>query len=209
VSINWILSSIQGLRAILNFSMNDKELIQKVAAKDHGAFKALVDRYQSLVINTCYNLLGNRQDAEDVAQEVFFQVYKSAQKFRQEAKLSTWLYRIAVNRSLNFIRDKKRSGWLRNLSSLLEGQRQEVSDVPASNSDRPDIALEKKERNAVVQRAIDSLPDKQRAAFVLHKYEGLSYQEIAEILEHSLSSVESLIHRAKLNLQKRLVRYLT
>jgi len=192
----------------LNLSMNDKGLIQKIAAKDHGAFKALVDRYQSLVINTCYNLLGNRQDTEDVAQEVFFQVYKSAKKFRQEAKISTWLYRIAVNRSLNFIRDKKRSGWLRNLSSLLEGQRQEVSDVPASNSDRPDIALEKKERNAVVQRAIDSLPAKQRAAFVLHKYEGLSYQEIAEILQHSLSSVESLIHRAKLNLQKKLIHYL-
>jgi RNA polymerase sigma-70 factor (ECF subfamily) len=192
----------------LNFSMNDKELIQKIAAKDHSAFKELVDHYQSLVINTCYNLLGNRQDAEDVAQEVFFQVHKSVKKFRLEAKISTWLYRIAVNRSLNFIRDKKRSGWLRNLSSLLEGQRQEVSDVPASNSDRPDIALEKKERNAVVQQAIDSLPDKQRAAFVLHKYEGLSYQEIAQILNRSFSSVESLIHRAKLNLQKKLLGYL-
>ena len=188
--------------------MNDKELIQKIAAKDHGAFKALVDRYQSLVINTCYNLLGNRQDAEDMAQEVFFQVYKSAKKFRQEAKLSTWLYRIAVNRSLNLIRNKKRSGWLRSLSSLLEGERQRVTDVPALNSDRPDFALEKKERNVMVQKAINSLPGKQRAAFVLHKYEGLSYQEIAEVLHRSLSSVESLIHRAKSNLQKKLVHYL-
>jgi RNA polymerase sigma-70 factor (ECF subfamily) len=189
--------------------MDEKELIQKIATKDHGAFKALVDRYQALVINTCYNLLGNRQDAEDVAQEVFFQVYKSAKRFRQEAKLSTWLYRIAVNRSLNFIRDKKRSGWLRSLSSLLEDERQRVAEVPTSNSDRPDITLIKKERNAILQKAIDSLPEKQRAAFVLHKYEGLSYQEIAEILQHSLSSVESFIHRAKLNLQKKLVGYLT
>lgn len=188
--------------------MNDKELIQKIATKDHSAFKTLVDRYQALVINTCYNLLGNRQDAEDVAQEVFFQVYKSAQKFRQEAKLSTWLYRIAVNRSLNFIRDKKRSGWLRSLSSLLEGGGQRVAEVPASDSDRPDVALEKKERNAIVQKAIDSLPEKQRAAFVLHKYEGMSYQQIAEILHRSLSSVESLIHRAKSNLQKKLLHYL-
>jgi len=188
--------------------MNDKELIQKIAAKDHAAIKALVDRYQSLVINTCYNLLGNRQDAEDVAQEVFLQVYKSAKKFRQEAKLSTWLYRIAVNRSLNFIRDKKQSGWLRSLSSLLEGERQRVAEVPASDSDRPDVVLEKKERNVMLQKAIDSLPGKQRAAFIFHKYEGMSYQEIAEILHRSLSSVESLIHRAKSNLQKKLLHYL-
>jgi len=188
--------------------MNDEKLIQKIIEKDHQAFKLLVDQYQHLVLNTCYNLIGNRPDAEDVAQEVFFQVYKSAREFRGEAKLSTWLYRIAVNRSLNFIRDKKRFGWLKSLSSLLEGEQQKVADVPASNSDRPDIALEEKERSVIVQKAIDSLPEKQRAVFVLHKYEGLSYQEIAEISEHSLSSVESLIHRAKLNLQKKLRGYL-
>lgn len=189
--------------------MNDRELIEKIAAKDHGAFNALIDRYQVLVINTCSNLLGNRDDAEDVAQEVFFQVYKSAEKFRQEAKISTWLYRIAVNRSLNFMRYNKRSRWLKGLTSLLEDERKQVTDVPASNSARPDVALEKKERNVIVKKAIDSLPEKQRAAFVLHKYEGLSYQEIAGIMQRSLSSVESLIHRAKLNLQKKLVRYLT
>jgi RNA polymerase sigma-70 factor (ECF subfamily) len=188
--------------------MNDEELIQKIIDKDHLAFKSLVEQYQHLVINTRYNLIGNRQDAEDVAQEVFFQVYKSAQKFRQEAKLSTWLYRIAVNRSLNFIRDNKRFRWLETLSSLLEGERQQVADVPASDSDRPDVALVKKERNVLVQRAIDSLPRKQRTAFVLHTYEELPYQEIAEILQRSLSSVESLIHRAKLNLQKKLLHYL-
>lgn len=188
--------------------MNDEELIQRIIDKDHLAFKLLVDQYQHLVLNTCYNLLGNRQDAEDAAQEVFFQVYKSARKFRGEAKISTWLYRIAVNRSLNFMRDNKRFGWLKSLSSLLEGERQEVADVPASDSARPDVALEKKERNVIVQKAIDSLPEKQRTAFVLHKYDGLSYQEIAEISKYSLSSVESLIHRAKLNLQKQLLHYL-
>lgn len=188
--------------------MNDEELIQKIVERDHLAFKSLVDRYQHLVINTCYNLIGNRQDAEDVAQEVFLQVYKSAQKFRGEAKISTWLYRIAVNRSLNFIRDNKRFGWLKNLSSLLEGERQRVGEMPAPNSDQPDLALQKKEQNVVVQREIASLPGKQRAAFVLHAYERLPYQEIAEVLQLSLSSVESLIHRAKLNLQKKLLGYL-
>jgi RNA polymerase sigma-70 factor (ECF subfamily) len=189
--------------------MNDKELIQKVTAKDHSAFKELVDRYQALVINTCYHLLGNRQDAEDVAQEVFFQVYRSADKFRQEAKFPTWLYRIAVNRSLNFIRDNRRSRWLKSLTSLLESAPEQVTQTQTSDSDRPDFVLEKKGREVTVRKAIDSLPEKQRAAFVLHTYEGLSYQETAKVLQLSLSSVESLIHRAKLNLQKKLVRYLT
>ena len=192
----------------MNSSMNDKELIPKIAAKDHGAFKALVDRYQTLVINTCYSFLGNPQDAEDVAQEVFLQAYKSAEAFRQEAKVSTWLYRIAVNRSLNFIRDNKRSRWLKSLTSLLEDDRKQARDIPASDSDRPDLALEQKERNSAIQEAINSLPAKQRAAFVLHKYEGLSYHEIAEIMHRSLSSVESLIHRAKSNLQKELIHQL-
>jgi RNA polymerase sigma-70 factor, ECF subfamily len=188
--------------------MNDNALIQKIIAKDHSAFRTLVDQYKDLVLNTCYNLIGNRQDAEDVSQEVFFQVYKLIRNFRGEAKISTWLYRIAVNRSLNFVRDNKRFRWLKSLSSLLENEGQREEELPASDSDRPDIALEKKERNVIVEKAIDSLPGMQRAAFVLHTYEGLSYQEIAEVLHRSLSSVESLIHRAKLNLQKKLFRHL-
>lgn len=188
--------------------MTDHELIQQTAAKDHHAFKTLVDRYQALVVNTCYGLLGNRQDAEDVAQEVFFQVYRSANKFRQEAKVSTWLYRIAVNRSLNFIRDNKWSRRLKNLGALLGDEAQQVANVPAPNSSRPDIALEQKERDEKLKKAIDSLPPKQRAALVLHKYEGLPYQEIAAILNCSLFSVESLLHRAKINLQRKLIQYL-
>jgi RNA polymerase sigma-70 factor (ECF subfamily) len=188
--------------------MTDQELIQKTAAKDHHAFQTLVDRYQALVVNTCYGLLGNRQDAEDVAQEVFLEVYRSADKFRQDAKLSTWLYRIAVNRSLNFIRDNKWSRRLRNLSALWGDETEQLANIPAPDSSRPDVALEEKERNGKLHEAIESLPQKQRAAFVLHKYEGLPYQEIARILKCSASSAESLIHRAKLNLQKRLFHYL-
>jgi RNA polymerase sigma-70 factor (ECF subfamily) len=188
--------------------MTDQELILKTATKDHDAFKTLVDRYQGLVVNTCYGLLGNKQDAEEVAQDVFLQVYKSAVKFRQEARLSTWFYRIAVNRSLNFIRDNKWSRRLRNLGALLGDETEQVANTPAPDSSRPDIALEEKERNLAVQKAINSLPTKRRTAFVLHKYEGLSYQEIAEIMHRSLSSVESLIHRAKSNLQRELIHLL-
>jgi RNA polymerase sigma-70 factor, ECF subfamily len=188
--------------------MNDEELILKVIDKDHQAFKQLVDRYQDLVLNTCYNLIGNRQDAEDVALEVFCQVYRSADKFRQESKLSTWLYRIAVNGSLNHIRDNKWTRWLKSITFLLQDESEQATEVSAPDRDRPDVALEEKERNLMVQKAISSLPVKQRTAFVLHKYEGLPYQEIAGIMKCSLSSVESLIHRAKLNLQKDLIRYL-
>ncbi len=185
--------------------MKDEDLIQQVMEKDHQAFKQLVDRYQDQVLNTCYNLIGNRQDAEDVTQEVFCQVYKSAEKFRNESKLSTWLYRIAVNTSLNFIRDNKWSRWLKSITALLPDETEQVIEIPAPESDRPDVDLEEKERRLMVQKAINSLPVKQRIAFVLHKYEGLPYQEIAGILKCSLSTVESLIHRAKLNLQKELI----
>lgn len=188
--------------------MDEKELIEKIAAQDHSAFKELVDRYQDLVINTCYSLVGSREDSEDIAQQVFFQVYKSAEKFRGDAKISTWLYRIAVNCSLNFIRDKKRPAWLKSLSSLLEGEHKQVAGLQVPDSERPDVALEKKEQDIFIQDVINSLPAKQKAAFVLHQYEGLSYQEIAKVLHKSLSSIESLIYRAKSNLQKTLIHYL-
>jgi RNA polymerase sigma-70 factor (ECF subfamily) len=197
------------LESSLSAPTTDQELIAQVAVKDQDAFRSLADRYQALVVNTCYGLLGNRQDAEDVAQEVFLQVYKSAGEFRQEAKLSTWLYRIAVNRSLNFIRDNKWSRRLRSFGALLGDEAEQVANVCAPDSSRPDIALEEKERDRLLQKAIASLPARQRAAFVLHKHEGLSYEEIAKVMNCSLSSVESLIHRAKLSLQKELIRHLT
>lgn len=188
--------------------MNDEELIQKIAAKDHFALKKLVERYQALVISICYNLLGNRQHSEDVAQEVFLQVYKSAINFRHKGKFSTWIYRIAVNRSLNFIRYNKKYRWTKSFNSLQENHPKSELDILASNSTGPEIALEEKERREMLQKAIDSLPDNQKAPFVLHKYEGLSYKEISKILEISLSSVEARIHRAKINLQKKLIPYL-
>jgi RNA polymerase sigma-70 factor (ECF subfamily) len=192
----------------LGLQATDQQLISQIAVKDQDAFKSLVDRYQAVVINTCYRLLGNLQDAEDVAQDVFLQVYKSAGEFRHEAKLSTWLYRIAVNRSLNFIRDNKWSRRLKIFSALLGDEVDQVSNQCAPDSSRPDAAVEEKERQQMLQRAIDSLPQRQRVAFILHKHEGLPYQEVAKVMGCSLSSVESLIHRAKLSLQKELIRYL-
>lgn len=192
----------------LRFQTDDDELIQHVIAKDHSAFKLLVERYQKLVLNVCYHFIGNRQDAEDVSQDVFLQVYKTIGAFRGESKLSTWIYRIAVNRSLNFIRDHNRPKWLRGFSLLYDDSSEEPIDLPAPESDRPDITLEEKEKRAALRAAIDSLPSKQKTAFILHKLEGLSHEEISGIMRRSGSSVESLIHRAKLNLQKQLIGFI-
>lgn len=184
--------------------MDDKELIRKVAEKDHPAFKMLIDRYQTLVLNTCFNFLNNRQNAEDVAQEVFLQVYRSAGKFRHQCRVSTWVYRITVNRCLNFIRDNSRFRWLDSLSRILENEHQKGQAVWSSSADYPESAFRENETRTLIQKAIASLPEKQKTMFILNKYEGCSYQEIAEVLDVSLSSVEAGLHRAKSNLQKKL-----
>jgi RNA polymerase sigma-70 factor (ECF subfamily) len=184
--------------------MDDRELIQKIAAQDHLAFRVLVDRYQALVLRTCLNFLRHRQNAEDVAQEVFLQVYKAAKQFRHECRLSTWIYRIAVRRSLNFIRDNKKSSWLASLSQFPENGRREEQALWAADTGDPESRLKTAELRKIIQLAVASLPGRQRAMFILDKEEGCSYQEIAAILEISVSSVEAGLHRAKINLQKKL-----
>ncbi|MBN2090663.1 RNA polymerase sigma factor [candidate division KSB1 bacterium] len=191
------------------FDMNDNELIQKIAQNDQMAFKMLVDRYNEMVINVCYHFCGNKQDAEDVSQEVFIQVYKSAPNYRFEAKLSSWIYRIAVNRSLNNLRTQKRMRWFRRINDFFDEDRlNETTITNPVSPDQPDIAFSGKEQRQIINKAIDSLPEDQKVAFMLHQFEGLSYQEISEIMQKSLSSVTSIIHRAKLNLQKKLVKIL-
>lgn len=179
---------------------DDDELIRKISQKEGNAFRQLVERHQSLVYNTCRNLIGNDQQAEETAQDVFLQVYRSAGSFRHRSKVSTWIYRIAVNRSLNVIRQNKRSGWIKKLATL------ELQDP---DSAEPDKQLEKKELSDLLKKAVDSLPEKQRTAFILNKYEGLAPQAIAEILGVSANSVEVSLHRAKTNLQKKLASLLS
>lgn len=184
---------------------SDRILIDKILEGDQFAFKELVEKYQTMVINTCIGFLHDKQDAEDISQEVFIDVFASLRKFRKEAKLSTWMYRIAVNKSLNFLRSKKRRQWLQNLEDVLGMIRQDHKQpIEMSN---PAIDLEMKEEALLLNNAINSLSENQRIAFTLNKYEDLSYTEIADIMGISLSSVESLIHRAKLNLQQKLMNY--
>jgi len=183
--------------------MNEQELLRAIQDGDEKAFKQLVAQFEVMVVNTCKGLVHQLHDAEDLAQEVFIEVYHAAHKFRGDSKLSTWIYRIAVNKSLNFIRDNKRRRFFHSIGDSLFGSK--VLDLPSDNTaDYPDLETENNQRRHNLYRAIDQLPERQRVAFSLSKFDDLSYHEIASVMELSVSSVESLIHRAKLNLQKKL-----
>ena len=184
--------------------MSESEIIQKLQQGDEQAFRSLVENYQKMVINTCFGIVHHQEDAEDIAQDVFVEVFRSIRNFRADAKLSTWLYRISVNRSLNFIRDHKNKKRIRSISDLIQTNPSGMLSIKASGSDHPGATFENSQRAEMLHLAIGSLPDNQKVAFTLNKYEDLSYQEIAEVMAISLSSVESLIHRAKKNLQKKL-----
>jgi len=183
--------------------MSDYETIEQLKQGNEQAFRELVEQYQQMVVRTCYGILRNREDAEDVAQDVFVEVYRSISGFRADAKLSTWLYRIAVNRSLNHIRDNKKRRWL-GFGKNDECENTPLSILEADATDQPEYILENKQRAAILFGAINRLPDKQKVAFLLRKNDGLSYREIADVMELSQSSVESLLFRAKKNLQKKL-----
>ena len=185
---------------------NDEVLTRRISDKDVEAFREIVDRYQNSVYNICLSLIGDHHQAEEAAQDTFYQIYRSAGTFRGESRFSTWIYRIAVNRSLNLIHKNKKHRWLKSLDSLWNEQIEEKRIPYAPSPDEPGKILEEKERKNLIERAVASLPEKQRVAFVLNKYENLTSKEISEVLGISIHSVEARIHRAKLRLQKKLVK---
>ena len=181
--------------------MDEQTLIEKLKQGDEAAFKQIVETWQNMVYNTAVGILQNAEDAEDVAQEVFVQVYESVKNFKAESKFSTWLYRITLSKALDHLRRKKRKKRFAYIQSLF-GSNNKIIEKPDFN--HPGVKLDNKERAAILFTAINQLPENQKIAFTLHKLEGLSYQEISEVMRTSVSSVESLMHRAKNNLRKRL-----
>lgn len=185
--------------------MDEWTLIEQLKKGDEAAFRIIVDTWQDMVYNAALGIVQNAEDAEDIAQEVFVQVYHSVGSFKGDSKFSTWLYRIAVTKSLDHVRRKrrkKRFGFVRSLFG-------EDSEMPIDAPDfhHPGVSMEQKENAATLFKAINLLPENQRVAFTLHKLEGLSYQEVSDIMKTTVSSVESLMHRAKSNLQKKLEDY--
>jgi len=185
--------------------MDEAQLIKGIQQGDRKSFQILVETYQRMVVNTCLGIVHNQADAEDLAQDVFLEIFRTAEKFRGDSKLSTWLYRIATNRSLNLIRNNKRKRFFQSIEETFTGGRNRSSEISENRADQPDQNMADQQRSDLLHRAIDRLPEKQRIAFTLNKYEELPYQQIAEIMEISLASVESLIHRAKKNLQEQLL----
>ncbi len=176
-------------------SDRDLELVAKVASGDEAAFEELVGRHQHSVLNTIHRYVGDRSAADDIAQEVFVIVWTKSGTFRGKSKFATWLYRIVVNQCLQFRRKRK----------------QTTVSLDALDAERPPEALqtaddhERAARAAAVKQAVSDLPDRQRIALVLSHYEGHSYKEIAEMMDTSVPSVESLIFRAKDELRRRLL----
>lgn len=150
--------------------------------------------------------IGNYHDAEDIAQDVFVELFESLPEFRNESKLSTWLYRIAVNKSLNFLRRKKRETFLQNFTGNKTKDKtgQTIDEIMGKQD--ADINIELKEQHKQLRHAMSMLPENQRIALVLSTYHELSYKEIAEVMETSVSSVESLLFRAKNNLRQIMVK---
>lgn len=175
-----------------------------ISENSHSAipdFAEIVNQLQGLVYNTVLGIVQNEADAEDVTQEVFIQIHESLPGFKGDAKLSTWAYRIAINKALDFEKRKKaqRHGGL--LKRVFGSGEEPVSFY------HPGVELEKKEEAAVLFKAIDNLPEKQKLVFLLHKTEAMPYLEIAEVLETSITAVESLMARAKQNLKTYLLNY--
>ncbi len=185
--------------------MNQPELIEQLQQGDEPAFKKLVEEYQDMVYNTALGIVQNADDADDITQEVFIQVFRSVSSFKGDSKFSTWLYRITLSKALDHEKKRKRKKRFGFVQRLF-GERNEEQLHP-TEFNHPGVQLEKKERANELFQALKQIPENQRIAFTLHKLEGRSYLEIAEIMNSTLYAVESLMGRAKTNLKKELSKY--
>ncbi len=182
--------------------MSEQELVEQLRHGDEEAFKKLVTLFQEKVFNTALNFLQNQQDAEDIAQEVFIQVYHSVSLFKSNSTLSTWIYRICITKCLDHTRNKKRKKRFAFISSLFSEKNVLLHEAPDFN--HPGLQLDRKEDAAILFKMVNSLPGNQKTAFLLNKIDGLSYMEIGAIMKLSESAVDSLLQRAKQNLRKKI-----
>ena len=182
----------------------DFTLMERIGAGDHQAFRELVERHQNAVIGTVAKMLGNASESEDIAQQVFLRIWRNAKRYRPDAKFTTYLFTITRNLVFNESRRKSRK------KEVSSDEREENSNclVEASPDRQPDAELLQAELQQAVDAAIASLPETQRLAVVLRRYEQLSYEDIAETLELSVSAVKSLLFRARTTLRESLSDYL-
>jgi RNA polymerase sigma-70 factor (ECF subfamily) len=187
----------------------DVQLMLRFQAGDDDAFRELFEKYSRAIVNFAYHFIGSRPRAEELAQDVFLQVYKAAPRYEPQAKFTTWLYRIATNACLNEVRRPERRYKTRPLEHQTEdsSERAEIS-VPDPNAIGGDVALAGRQLEAKIQSVLGDLPANQRAALVLSRVEGMSYREVAEALECTESAVKSLVFRATATMRKELTEFL-
>jgi len=187
--------------------LNEISFITRLIKQIPSAYNDLLDEYGKKVYNTCLSFVPNTEDAEDIAQEVFIEIYNSIKKFRGDSSLSTWIYRISVNKSLEFIRKKntkKRFGFIQ---SITGNTLPVVKSSYFTEFNHPGVILEQKEQKEMLFIAINQLPESQKIIFTLHMIDDLSYKEISAITEKSISSIESLLFRARKNLKNILTKH--
>lgn len=182
----------------------DVRLMGLIGTGDTNAFESLIERHQSLVLGTVARMLGNNSDVDDIAQQVFIRVWRHARRYTPRAKFTTWLLKITRNLVFNELRRSKRHPFV---TIQAESEREEWP-FKDERGQTPDASLLHAELESAIQDAIAALPETQRMAVVLRRYEQLSYEQIAEILDQSVPGVKSLLFRARTELRTRLTRYL-
>jgi RNA polymerase sigma-70 factor (ECF subfamily) len=186
--------------------ISSEELMARIAKGDDDAFEILVNRHQSSVSNLIYHFIGDKTQAKDLAQEVFLKVWQAAKTYKPKAKFTTWLYRIGANLCLNELKSARRKKWF-SFNRPDEDSEHTFEETLADSAPSAEDLLVSKERSRQISDALQSLPENQRMALILKRYDDLSYQEIAQIIGCSVSAVESLLVRAKRSLQEKLKNY--
>ncbi len=183
-----------------------EDLMIRIAKGDDDAFEILVNRHQTSVLNLIFRFIGDRTQAKDLAQEVFIRVWQSAKSYEPKAKFTTWLYRITANLCFNELKSTRRKKWFSFNRPDKDGEHT-FEETLADGAPSAEAILLEKERNRQISDSFQSLPDNQRMALILKRYDDLSYAEIAGIVGCSVSAVESLLIRAKRTLQEKLKNY--
>jgi RNA polymerase sigma-70 factor, ECF subfamily len=190
------LSVPKGVRYTVEaMTRTDVQLMLDVKAGDDSSFDFLLQRYRSPLVNFLYRMVRDTGTAEDLAQEVFLRVYRARKQYTPSAKFTTWLFRIATNLALNSVRDNRYQRLSVSLDAPADGDDAAPIELPAREL-RIDQKMVERDRTEFIRRAVWSLPEKQRAAVLLHKYEEMDYGEIAKILDCSESALKSLLFRA-------------
>jgi RNA polymerase sigma-70 factor, ECF subfamily len=184
--------------------MSDNEIVQLVLAGDRKAFRTIAEKYQGMVFRTCIGFVHNKEDAEDITQDVLVNVYQALGSFKSQSAFSTWVYRISINASLNFIRNKSKRSIFQRIETVFGFDKPKELKHLTSDADNPEQILINKEHSERLNKALDSLTENQRIAFTLSKYDDLPQREIAQIMNITEGAVEALLQRAKANLQKEL-----